>query len=171
MALEDKRRWSFPLYGGAVGFREDVIASALPTHLAACLRNVGAWNVIVDGHYLSVSGSAIGAAFGPMRNALAPFGCGELEVDPKVREVRYRLRLVPLIAFATVSVCCLGLLLLAVRVPAVGIFLALPIVWMLIVGGNLSFGVLAFTGFLHRSITSAPRETGENGKRKTGIVA
>lgn len=157
MALEDKRRWTFLRYGGAVGFGEDVVASVLPAHLAACLRNVGAWNVIVDGDSLRFTGSAIGAPFGPMRNALAPFGCGELDVDPKVREVRYHLRLVPLIALATASVCCLGLLLLAVHVPVVGIGLALPIVWTLIVGSNLAFGVVVFTGFLRRSISSAPK--------------
>jgi hypothetical protein len=133
------------------------MAAALPTHLAACLRDVGAWQVSVDGDRVTFTGSAMGPAFGPFRNILAPFGSGTLEVDAQAREVRYRLRLVTLIAYATVATGVLAALLLAGHVPAIGFVLALPLFWTVLVGGPLVFRVLIFTGFLHRSIASAPR--------------
>lgn len=154
---EDKRQWSFPQYCGAVGFREDVMVSVLPAHLAACRRDVGAWKVVVDGDRITFTGSAIGTAFGPGRNTLAPFGCGELELDSTVREVRYRLRLQPLIALAAVAVGFAGAFLFCGKIPTVGIAFALPVVGIILVGGNLLFGVLIFSGFLHRSIAKAPK--------------
>lgn len=162
MAREDKKRWRFPMYRGTVGFGEDVTASVLSTHLAACLRDVGAWKAIVDCDRVTFAGSAMGTAFGSMRNVLAPFGSGELEIDPVARKIRYRLRVVHLLAIGTVAVCCQGAILLAVHFPPVGIVLFLPFAWALVVGGSLSFGIHSFTGFLQRSISSAPKVSTES---------
>lgn len=80
-------------YRGAVGFGDEVLTSELAAHLAACLRNAGAWEVTVRGDRVVFTGSGMGAVFSFKWPVLAPFGCGELEVDSACRQVRYSLRL------------------------------------------------------------------------------
>jgi len=51
------------MYRGAMAFDKDILAAALPTHLAECLRAAGAWEVDVNGNHVTCAGSVIGPAF------------------------------------------------------------------------------------------------------------
>ncbi len=161
---ENKKCWVFPKYCGAVRFDEKVLTAVLPTHLAACLRNAEAWEVTVDGDRVTFTGSAMGPVCSFKWPVLAPFGCGELEIDSVTREVRYRLRVAHLIVFATVGVCAMAAIGLSGQFPKIIMILFLLIAWMWVVGGSLLIGVPTFTGFLRRSIASAPRTPAQEQK-------
>jgi len=111
----------------------------------------------VNGNHVTCAGSVIGPAFSFKWPALAPFGRGELEIDPTDHQVRYRLRVAHLIVFATVATACMGAVMLAVRFPSVGVALFLPIAWAWLVGGNALIGVLCFNAFLRRSLAAMPK--------------
>ncbi|MHC4520897.1 MAG: hypothetical protein ACYTAS_20085 [Planctomycetota bacterium] len=154
MPREGKISRLYPYYCDSVRFNEDTLPSALPTHLAECLRRAGAWEVDVDDNRVIFKGSSIGT----IGDVLVPFGCGELEVDSVVREVRYRLRVAHLVVFATVAVCGMAAILLSVRFPSRIIMISfLLVAWMWVVGGGILLGVPRFNAFLHRSISSAPK--------------
>ena len=158
---------SLTRYRGAVGFGDEVLTSELPTHLAACLRNAGAWEVTVRGDRVVFTGSGMGPVFSFKWPVLAPFGCGELQVDSACPQVRYSLRMAHLIAFGCAAVCGMAIFGLATGMPKVMMILFLPIAWMWVVGGNVLIGSRVFTEFLHRAISQTPktaalRETGAN---------
>ncbi len=144
-------------YRGAVGFDDEVLTSELPTHLAACLRNAGAWEVTVNGDRVVFTGSGMGPVFSFKWPVLAPFGCGELQVDSACRQVRYSLRLAHLIAFGCAGVCAMAVIGLAGGIPKVMMILFLAFAWVCMVGGNVLIGSRVFTGFLYRAISEAPK--------------
>jgi hypothetical protein len=147
-------------YRGAVGFSDKVLTSELPTHLAACLRNAGAWEVTVSGDRVVFTGSGMGPVLSFKWPVLAPFGCGELEVDSACRQVRYSLRLAHLIALGCVVVCGMAVFGLAVGMPKVMMIVFLPIVWTWVVGARIWIGSRAFTGFLRGAISQTPGNQG-----------
>ncbi len=150
-------RW--PTYSGAVPLHKDRLSSALPTHLAQCLRGIHAWQVAVDGNRVTFA-SGMCPILTADSNVLNPFASGELEVDFATRQVRYRLSLAQLMIVASVLVGLVGVftlfIMLLTPLPWTFIALAMTIQWIWLVGGNLLFGIPHFTTFLRRSISTAP---------------
>jgi hypothetical protein len=154
MPRQGKLSRLYPYYCGSVRFNQDTLPPTLPTHLAECLRRAGAWEVTVDDNHVAFKASMVGT----IGDVLAPFGCGDLEVDGIGREVRYRLRTVHMPIIATVVTCFFAVILLAVGFfPRIALAAFLPLVWVWFAGGGILIAVPRFDAFLRRSISSAPK--------------
>jgi hypothetical protein len=152
------------MYTGTIHVGEDLQSSALMPHLAECLRRARARDVTVDGNRIAFKGGL----FRPVSNwnVLVPFGTGELEFLPTTREVRYRLSLAQLIVAATVTIGFLAVLMFCLpqsegsgSPPAGFVPVALALLWVFLVGGNLLIGIERFRSFLRQSISTTPART------------
>ncbi len=144
-------------YRGAIDLGDKVLTSQLPTHLAACLRDAGAWGAVVQGDRVVFTGSGMGPVFSLRWPALAPFGCGQLQVDPASRQLRYSLRLGHRIALGFAVVGAMAAFGFATGMPKFMMIVFLPIAWMWIVCAPVWIGSRVFRRFLHHAISQAPR--------------
>ena len=138
---------------GSIYFGEETDSEKLASHLADCLHDADAKTVdLADGR-----ASFKGGVFRMVSNwnVLAPFGSGEMRVNPTTRQVFYRLSVRELVAMGTVVVGLMTIFTLMSRAWQPAIFM--PIMWLWIVGGNLAIGTFRFERFVRRSIESAPR--------------
>lgn len=83
-------------------FDAQVDATALPAHLAGCLSSMGARGIKIVANRVAFTGGWFRGLANP--NVLAPFGFGDLIVDPGSRQVRYRLSCRQLLIRATAMV-------------------------------------------------------------------
>ena len=140
---------------GSIYFGEETDPEKLASHLADCLHDVDAKAVdLTDGHV-----AFKGGVFRMVSNwnVLAPFGSGEMRVDPVTRQVLYRLSARELVVVATAGIGIIATFVLFTQAwqPLV----MMPFIWLWIVGGNLAIGTFRFERFVCRSIESAPRHS------------
>ena len=148
------------MHTGDVPFDDGVDLTVLPTHLAKCLRDVRAHAIEIEGSHIAFAGSVFRLV--SKWNVLVPFGYGDLTVDAITRQVHYRLSSRQLVIPATVV--SVGLAVFAI-VGMTGSrdwpwqpILAIPLIWVWIVGGNLAIGLWRFQRFLRRAVSTAPRQ-------------
>ena len=153
MWREGKISRLYPQYCGSVHFGENTLSSALPMHLAECLRRVGAWDIVVVENRITCKANRVGT----WENVLAPFGGADFEVDSVSREVRYRLRTTYVPISAAVVICFWGVFVLVTSFPMVIMAVFVLFTWMCILVAGMLLAFFRFTGFLHRSISSAPK--------------
>jgi hypothetical protein len=139
------------LYMGA-----DIDVAGLPAHLADRLDQASASTVDVQGQRVMFTAGM----FRPVTNwnVLVPFDSGVITVDTTARQVLYEVSCRRLVLLGTSMVCLMTVFILFARVW--GAILAMPIMWLWLVGGNLVLGKLRFEGFLGRAIASAPHVSG-----------
>jgi len=137
---------------GSLPFDNDVDPTALLNHLADCLWKVAASTVEIQGNRVAFTRRMFRLVSN--WNVLVPFERGDLTVDVDTREVRYCVSIRELVLFGTGLVGLLTVLLLASRPPQP--LWALPIMWLWLVGGNLSIGIFRFKRFVARAIRTAP---------------
>src|SRR5664279_5151402 len=128
---------------GSVGLPAEVSAPALVTHLAACLHDVDAKEVRVDGNNISFVGGFFRLVIS--WNVLVPFGFGDMTVDSANQKVSYRL------SYRQLVICC-GIPCLVF--VAVLMFLGfppgswlVPLIYVLAVTSNVAGGILHFRYF------------------------
>jgi len=93
------------MHTGDVSFDDEVDLLVLPTHLAACLRDVKARAVEIEGNHIAFTGGMFRLVSN--WNVLVPFGYGDLTVDASTRQVHYRLSSRQLVIPVTVLPSCL----------------------------------------------------------------
>lgn len=141
------------MYTKTLDVGQNVDLSALPAHLATCLRRKSARDVKVDGKTVTFRGG--GFRWVTNWNVLCPFGFGDLTVDSVNHQVQYRLSLRQLIVVGSLATGFMAAVLLGNSVPQ-GLVLV-PFIWLWFVCGNLAIGLPRFLYFVRRSIASAPR--------------
>lgn len=136
------------LYMGA-----DIDVAGLPTHLADRLDQASASTVDVQGQRVMFTAGM----FRPVTNwnVLVPFDSGVITVDATARQVLYEVSCRRLVLLGTGMVCLMTVFILLS--PARQLILAIPIMWLWLVGGNLVLGTIRFESFLGRAIASAPQ--------------
>jgi hypothetical protein len=135
------------LYMGA-----DIDVAGLLTHLADRLDQASASTVDVQGQRVMFTAGMLRLVTN--WNVLVPFDSGVITVDAAARQVLYEVSCRRLILLGTGMVCLMTVFILFARVW--GAILAMPIMWLWLVGGNIVLGKLRFEGFLGRAIASAP---------------
>ena len=135
------------LYIGAL-----IDAEALPTCLADGLRRIDARDVNIQGHRVVFTGGMFRAVYN--WNALVAFESGVLTVDPLARKVHYSLNCRQLVVLATAMVSLMTIFILFSSVWQA--LLAMPLMWLWLVGGNLVIGICRFESFVSRTIASSP---------------
>jgi hypothetical protein len=152
------------MHTGDVPFDDGVDLTVLPTHLATCLRDVKACAIEIEGSHIAFTGGLLRVVSN--WNVLVPFGYGDLTVDAIKRRIHYRLSSRQLVIVATVvSVVIAAFVIFGMTASRGGPWqpiLAIPLIWIWIVGGNLTMGVWRFQRFLRSAVSTAPRQTGVN---------
>jgi hypothetical protein len=152
------------MHTGDVPFDDKVDLAVLPTHLADCLRDVRARAIEIEGNHIAFTGGMFRLVSN--WNVLVPFGYGDLTVDAGTRQVHYRLSSRQLVIPATVLTIVLAIFwivqMTASRNWPWQPILAIPLLWVWLVGGNLAIGLWRFQRFLRRAIRTAPRQMGVN---------
>jgi hypothetical protein len=149
------------MHKGNVPFDDGVDLTVLPTHLASCLRDVRAGAVVIEGSHIAFTGGMFRLVTN--WNVLVPFGYGDLTVDAINRQIRYRLSSRQLVISATVVSVLIAVFVIVGMTASRGgpwqPILAIPLIWVWIVGGNLATGQWRFQRFLRRAVSTAPRQT------------
>jgi len=152
------------MHTGDVPFDDGVDLAVLPTHLANCLRDVKARAIEIEGSQIAFTGGMFRLVSN--WNVLVPFGYGDLTVDAINRQIHYRLSSRQLVISATVVSVVLAVFVLVGMTASRGgprqPILAIPLIWVWIVGGNLAIGQRRFQRFLRGAASTAPRQTGVN---------
>jgi hypothetical protein len=152
------------MHTGDVPFDDGVDLTVLPNHLANCLRDVNADAIKIEGSHIAFSGGIFRLVSN--WNVLVPFGYGDLTVDAVTRQIHYRLSSRQLVILATVvSVVIAAFVIFGMTASRGGPWqpiLAIPLIWVWIVGGNLAMGPQRFQRFLRGAVSTAPRQTGVN---------
>jgi hypothetical protein len=152
------------MHTGDVPFDDRVDLTVLPTHLVTCLRDVNARAIEIEGTHIAFTGGVFRLVSN--WNLLVPFGYGDLTVDATCRQIHYRLSSRQLVIFATVVSIVLAVPeIVGMTTSRGGLWqpiLAIPVIWIWIVGGNLAIGLWRFQRFLQSAVSTAPRQTGVN---------
>jgi hypothetical protein len=152
------------MHTGDVPFDGGIDLTVLPTHLANCLRDVKACAIEIEGSHIAFTGGMLRVVSN--WNVLVPFGYGDLTVDAFKRQIHDRLSSRQLVIVATVvSVAIAAFVIFGMTASRGGPWqpiLAIPLIWIWIVGGNLTIGVWRFQRFLRSAVSTAPRQTGVN---------
>jgi hypothetical protein len=152
------------MHTGDVPFEDRVDLTVLPTHLANCLRDVKARTIEIEGSHIAFTGGMFRVVSN--WNVLVPFGYGDLTVDAITRQVHYRLSSRQLVVSATVLSIVLAIFVVVQVTASSGgpwqPILAIPLIWVWLVGGNLAIGLWRFQRFLRNAVSTAPRQTGAN---------
>jgi hypothetical protein len=137
---------------GTLSLDADIDVSALPTHLAECLRGVDAKKVEIQGNCVAFRGGMFRLV--GKWNVLVPFESGDLTVEASGCQIRYRLSVRQLVVFGTGAVVIMTLLILKSSMWQP--LLLVPLMWLWIVGGNLAIGIARFKNFIRRAAATAP---------------
>jgi hypothetical protein len=152
------------MHTGNISFDDGVDLTVLPTHLANCLRDVRAGAVVIEGSHIAFTRGMFRLVTN--WNVLVPFGYGDLTVDAINRQIYYRLSSRQLVISATVVSVLIAVFVIVGMTASRGgpwqPILAIPLIWVWIVGGNLATGQWRFQRFLRRAVSTAPRQSGVN---------
>lgn len=138
---------------GSLSFDSGINPTALPPHLAECLRSVHASTVAIRGNCVAFTGGMFRLVSN--WNVLVPFGSGDLAVDADFRQVRYRVNIRQLVLIGTAMLGVGGAFILMSHVWLPLLFL--PLMWLWLVGGNVALGIFRFERFVARAIATAPK--------------
>ncbi len=144
---------SYNKHVGVVGYDRGVDSEKLVLHLADGLRNASAYDVQIQGTLITFRGGVLRLVSN--WNVLGPFGSGEIEVDPKLRIMRFRLNFTELLIAATVLVILVSVSLLASHNTKM--LAAVPLIWVFLVGVNLLTGIPRFNVFIRKLAQNAPK--------------
>jgi hypothetical protein len=141
----------------SVRFDWAIDAAALPEHLASRLRGVRAEAVRVSGNRVTFRAGIFRIVSN--WNLLVPFGSGDFAVDSENYEIRYTLSCRQLVLGVTLILAMGAICVLATAGPkTVQVLLLFPLMWCLMVFGNLGVGFARFENFVNRALASAPRK-------------
>ena len=141
------------MYARTMDFNHEVDPAILPSHLADCLRRVSARSVTVEGNHVAFVGGLF--RFVSNWNVLGPFGFGDLTIDSSTHQIQYRVSLRQLIVVGT-GVCGFIFAAMAFDHAPFWQLLAVPFIWIWIVGANLAIGLPRLNRFMRRAVAAAP---------------
>jgi|KBSMisStandDraft_5_1062788.scaffolds.fasta_scaffold492285_2 hypothetical protein len=137
-------------FTGRLQVKVEVDTTALPSHLADCLRDVHASTVEIVGNRVTFTGRY--HRFMSNWSVLVPFDSGELTIEGY--ELRFQVNFRQMVLIGTVMVGLMPVLWRNNLVHPLPLFV-FPLAWLWLVGGNLLVGILRFKRFLHRALMSA----------------
>jgi hypothetical protein len=137
---------------GSLPFDNDVDPTSLLNHLAECLWKVAASTVEIQGNRVLFTRRMLRLVSN--WNVLVPFERGDLTVDADTREVRYCVSIRELVLWVTGMLVVSTIIIL--KSSAWQALLFVPLMWLWLVGGNLSLGIFRFKRFVARAIRTAP---------------
>jgi hypothetical protein len=140
---------------GTLSFDGEIDSTALPAHLADSLRDAHASTVETQGNCVTFTRRMF--RFLGNWNVLVPFETGNLIVDADARQIRYSLSIRQLVLFGTATVAVMSAFML--MSPVWQPLLAMPVIWLWLVGANAAIGIYRFEMFVSRTVASAPRLT------------
>ncbi|MGD0509987.1 MAG: hypothetical protein ABSA27_19465 [Terriglobales bacterium] len=126
--------------------------TSLLNHLAECLWKVAASTVEIQGNRVLFTRRMLRLVSN--WNVLVPFERGDLTVDADTREVRYCVSIRELVLWVTGMLVVATIIIL--KSSAWQALLFVPLMWLWLVGGNLSLGIFRFKRFVARAIRTAP---------------
>lgn len=140
---------------GEIPCDPEIASDTLMQHVAACLRQVSANNVVPSGDTIAFTAGVF--RWVTSMNPLVSFDKGTLVYDSQRHTLAYRIRFYQVVVSTLIAGLGSAVFLIQFDAdPAVVVFGSAPSLWVL--GGNMIFGTLRFRNYLIRTVGTAPRK-------------